>query len=66
MKFKNVQKRKIHFIGLKSDVITHLSDYVTQTLCKIMLLGKSAVKVFFYFSPSTVQVLEFCMQPCCL
>ncbi len=36
-------------MGLKISVITHLSDDVTQTLYKILLLSKSGFKVGYFF-----------------
>ncbi len=55
-------KKQFHStMGLKISVITHLSDDVTQTLCKILLLSKSSFKVGYFFSPSTVQAHELCV-----
>ena len=36
-------------VGLNISVITHLSDDVAQTLCKILFLSKSGMKVYIFF-----------------
>ena len=43
-------KKQFHStMGLNISVFTHLSDDVTQTLCKILLLSKSGFKVGYFF-----------------
>ena len=49
---KKLLEKKIEFeptVGPNISVITHLSDDVGQTLCKILFLSKSGMKVLYFF-----------------
>ena len=57
MPFKGIQKRKM------ISVITHLSDDVGQTLCKILFLSKSGLKVWYFFFTLASAGAQIIRQP---